>query len=83
MVAVLAELVEVAKGWVVVVVVAGPPEAVMVVDNCRFATLDELVMAVVEWVMVVVAPVGVEVVVRGRGVEMAEDPPEDFVDVRD
>lgn len=41
----LAELVEAAKDWVVVC--AGPPKAVIVLD-CEVATLDEFVMPVVE-----------------------------------
>lgn len=79
----LAELVEVAKDWVLVlvVVVAGSPDAVVVVRNCGFATLDEFIMAVVEWVVIAV-PVGVEVVERGRVVAVDEDPPVDFMDVR-
>lgn len=60
--------------------VAGPPETKVVVGDCRFSILDELVIAVVEWVLVVAVPVGVRVVVRGM---VDEDPPEDFVDVRD
>lgn len=74
----LAALVEVENDWVVVV--AGPPETEVVVRDCRFSILDELVIAVVEWVLVVPVPVGVRVVVRGM---VDEDPPEDFVDVRD
>lgn len=42
----LAELVEAAKGWVVVG--AGPPEAAVIVRDCEVATLDEFVMPVVE-----------------------------------
>lgn len=79
MVAVLAELVEVAVDWVVVV--AGSPDAAVVVRDCGFATLDEFIMAVVEWVVIAV-PVGVEVAERGRVVVVDEDPPVDFMDVR-
>lgn len=43
--------VDVAKDWVVV---AGSPDAVVVVRDCGFATLDEFIMAVVEWVVTAV-----------------------------
>lgn len=59
----LAKLVEAAKDWVVAD--DGPPEAVVVVGVCRAATLDELVMAVVE-LGVGAVPVRVKVVVRGK-----------------
>lgn len=80
MVALLVELVKVAKDWVVVVV-AGSPDAAVVVSDCGFVTLDEFIMAVVEWVVIAV-PVGVEVVERGRVVAVDEDPPMDFMDLR-
>lgn len=76
----LAKLVEAAKDWVVAD--DGPPEAVVVVGVCRAATLDELVMAVVE-LGVGAVPVGVKVVMRGKVVAVDDDPPEDFMDVKD
>lgn len=79
MVAVLAELVEVSVDWVVVV--AGSPDAAVVVRDCGFATLDEFIMAVVEWVVIAV-PVGVEVAERGRMVVVDEAPLVDFMDIR-
>lgn len=76
----LAKFVEAAKDWVVAD--DGPPEAVVVVGVCRAATLDELVMAVVE-LGVGAVPVGVKVVVRGKVIAVDDDPPEDFMDVKD
>lgn len=68
-----------AKDWVVVI--AGSPDVVVVVRDCVFSTLDELIMAVVEWVVIAV-PVGVEVVKRGKVVAVDEVPPVDFMDVK-
>lgn len=76
----LAKLLEAAKDWVVVD--DGPPEAVVVVGVCRAATLDELVMEVVE-LGVGAVPVGVKVVVRGKVIAVDDDAPEDFMDVKD
>lgn len=59
----LVKLVEAAKDCVVAD--DGSPEVVVVVGVCRAATLDELVMAVVE-LGVGAVPVGVKVVVRGK-----------------
>lgn len=76
----LAKFVEAGNDWVVAD--DGPPEAVVVVGVCRAATLDKLVMTVVE-LGVGAVPVGVKVVVRGKVVAVDDDPPEDFMDVKD
>lgn len=76
---VFAELVKVAKDWVVVVTAS--PDAVVGARDCGFSTLDELIMIVVERVLLAV-PVGAEVVKRGKVVAVDEDPPVDFIDVK-
>lgn len=77
----LVKLVEVAKDWVVVVTAASP-DPVVVVRDCGFSKLDEFIMAVVEC-MVIAVPVGVEVAERRRVVAVDEDPPVEFMVVRD
>lgn len=62
--------------------VAGFPDTLMVVRDCGFATSDEIIMAVEEWVVTAV-PIGVEVVERCRVLALDENPPVDFRDVRD
>lgn len=76
----LAKLVEAEKDWVGAD--AGPPEAVVVVGVCGSATLDELVMAVVE-LGVGAVPVRVKVVERGKVGPVNDDPTETFMDIRD